>query len=119
MGVDKDAGTKLISDIVFLTQRANDDTCGVVARTVERLTSRYLDYHPSDIKNAKAYQAASSNLCECIRSLRHIATGTGEEIIAKRRALDMLLALSNEIKYLPSGKASYKTESTVNLVRSA
>ena len=96
---EKDAGTRLISDIVYLTQRASANTCEITARTIERQTARHLKKHLGEIKNASGFEMTSAKLCKCILSLIDIVPGTGQEILTKRQALDLLLALSNEIEY--------------------
>lgn len=99
MNADSETGTQLISDLVFLTQRASAETCDIAARTIERQTQYYLSKYPGEIVNAYAFQLASEKLCECIRSLQEIAPGTGNEILTKRKALDFLLTLSNELEH--------------------
>jgi len=119
MVANKDTGTKLISDIVFFTQRASANTCDVAARTIERMALRHLKFYPGDIKNASAYQDIADKLCQSVQELAHVAIGTGEEILAKRRALDLLLALSNEIEYLPNYNIDEQRETDIDLACTA
>ncbi len=117
MGITNDTGAKLIADVVYLTQRASSQTCSIAARTIERQTSRFLAKYPEEIKNAYAFELTSHKLCECLQSLEHVASGTGNEILVKRQALDLLLALSNEVEYMQEEKRSYNNDLTPNLAR--
>ena len=119
MVANKDAGTKLISDIVFYTQRASANTCDVAARTIERMATRHLKFYPGDIKNASVYQDITNQLCHNVQELSHVATGTCEEILSKRHALDLLLALSNELEHLPNYSIDEGTEVDIDLARTA
>ncbi len=95
---ENNIGVRLVSDIIYLTQRASAQTSEIAVRTIERQTTRFLSKHPGEVKNASAYTLAVNKLCECIMSLKSVTLGTGSEIKAKREALDILLALSNEIE---------------------
>ena len=119
MVANKDAGTKLISDIVFYTQRASANTCDVAARSIERMASRRLKFYPGDIKNVSVYQDIANQLCHSVQEMAHVATGTCEEILSKRRALDLLLALSNELEHLPNYNIDEEREVDIDLARIA
>ena len=119
MVLDKDAGTRLISDIAFLTQRASAQTCEIVARTIERQTSKHLEKHPETVKDTAQYCDICDKLCKCILLLSNVVSGTGAEILAKRGALDLLLALSHEVEYSQDGATSLRREPEIKLARTA
>ena len=119
MIADTNAGSRLISDIVYLTQRASGETCEITARTIERQTTRFLEKNPEEIKNLEAFNLTSTKLCQCILSLQNVTPGTGQEILAKRNALDLLLALSNELVYSRAKPVKNTLEPTAILARTA
>ncbi len=116
---DKNASPNLMSDIVFMVQRASAETCGVAARTIARQTLRFLEIYPDNVKNTQLVQETVRDLCECLLSLREEITGTGEEILIKRDALDLLLVMSRELVYPQKKTKKVPGEPSTDLTRYA
>ncbi len=116
---DKNASSNLMTDIVFIVQRASAETCGVAARTIARQTLRFLKIYPDNVKNTQLVQETVHDLCKCLLSLREEITGTGEEILIKREALDLLLVMSRELVYPQEKAEKVPAEPSTNLTRFA
>jgi len=96
---EHNASVYLMSDIVHIAQRASPDTCFIAARTIARQALKFLKTYPEKIRNIQRFQNTSRELCECLLTLRVEIAGTGEEILIKRDALDLLLLISAELIY--------------------
>lgn len=119
MIADKNTGVGLISDVLFQTQHANPSTCEIAARTISRQTSYFAEEYPGLIKNTYLYETNCANLCECVQSLKAVVSGSGEEIVIKRRALGILLMLSNQIAEPVADNEFDITNPVLNLAKSA
>jgi len=89
----------LMTDIVYITQRTSIETCDIAARTIARQALNFVKIFPEKIKNIQGFQNSIRDLCECLLLLREEISGTGEEILIKRDALDILLMISGALIY--------------------
>ena len=96
---EKNACIDLMADIVFITQRTSPETCDIAARTIARQALNFVKTFPEKIKNIPGFQDSIRDLCECLLLLRKEISGTGEEILIKRDALDILLMISGALIY--------------------
>ena len=96
---EKNACVDLMTDIVYITQRTSTKTCEIAARTIARQALNFVKTFPEKIKNIQGFQDSIRDLCECLLQLRHEISGTGEEILIKRDALDILLMISGALIY--------------------
>lgn len=98
--IDEDSvSINLMSNIVYIAQRANTNTCDVAARTIVRQAIQFVNRYPEKIKNLGKFKSTIRDLCECLLTLHTEVSGTGEEILIKRNALDLLLLISGELVY--------------------
>ena len=96
---EKNACTDLMSEIVYISQRTSPETCDIAARTIARRALNFVKTFPEKIKNVQGFQDSIRDLCECLLLLRKEISGTGEEILVKRDALDILLMISAALIY--------------------
>ena len=96
---ENSACTDLMTDIVFIAQRSNTETCDIAARTIARQALNFVKIFPQKVKNVQTFQDLIRDLCECLLQLKNEVSGTGEEILIKRDALDILLLISGALIY--------------------
>lgn len=96
---ENNACSNLMTDIVYMAQRTSPETCDVAARTIARQALYFVKIFPDKIKNIQGFQNSIRDLCECLLLLRKEISGTGEEILIKRDALDILLMISGALIY--------------------
>ena len=91
---EDNASVDLMADIVHIAQRTSPETCDIAARTIARQALNFVKSFPESINNVQDFQYFTRELCECLLSLKKETSGTGEEIMIKRNALDILLMIS-------------------------
>ncbi len=96
---NKNASSEFITNMVYLAQGASADTSNVAARIIARQSAKFLEIYPDNVKNARLFRESARELCECLLTLHEEICGTGEEILIKRDALDLLLVMSRELVY--------------------
>ena len=116
---NKNASSDFMSDIVYLAQGASAETCNISARIIARQTLKFLEIYPEKVKNIQLFQESTRELCECLLMMREEINGTGEEILIKRDALDLLLAMSRELVYPQNEVETAPGESSTDLTRYA
>ncbi len=109
----------LMADFVFVTQRTSPETCDIAARTIARQAINFLKTFPEKIENIQGFQNSIRDLCECLLMLREEISGTGEEILIKRDALDILLMISGVLIYPKIETENISTETTINTAQYA
>ncbi|MCP4182631.1 MAG: hypothetical protein GY761_04850 [Hyphomicrobiales bacterium] len=109
----------LMADFVFVTQRTSSKTCDIAARTIARQALNFVKRFPEKIKNIQEFQNSIRDLCECLLMLREEIPGTGEEILIKRDALDILLLISGVIIYPKIETENTPTKTTTKIAQYA
>ncbi len=116
---NKNASSDFMTNVVYLAQGASADTCGIAARIIARQTLKFLEIYPENIKNTRLFQETTRELCECLRMMREEISGTSEEILIKRDALDLLLVMSRELIFPQNKVETAPDETPADLTRYA